>query len=54
MDEDIVTRMHMYTHISTMGYYSPIKKEETLPFVTWKDIGSLILNEIRHKKANTV
>ena len=26
------------THIHTVGYYSAIKKNEILPFVTWMDL----------------
>ena len=51
------TDTHTHTHTNThtqMEYYSAIKKKEILPFVTRRmDIESLMLNEVRHRKANT-
>ena len=41
MDKEVV----VYTY--TMDYYSAIKSEEILPFVTtWMDLEDIILNEI--------
>ena len=38
-----------------MDYYSAIKKNEMLPFVTtWMDMEDIMLSEIRQRKANTV
>ena len=52
VDERIEKRTHTHTH--TLEYYSAIKKKEILPFVTTRmDIESLMLNEVRHRKANT-
>ena len=40
--------------IFTKEYYVAIEKEKTLPFVmTWMDIKSIMLNEIRQRKTNT-
>ena len=37
-------------YISTIEYYSAIKRNETLPFVTtWVDLKSIILNEMPDK-----
>ena len=39
----------VYTH--TMVYYSAIKKNETLPFVTtWMDLEGIMLSEISQKE----
>ena len=41
--------------IFTKEYYVAIEKEKTLPFVmTWMDIKSIMLNEIRQRKTNTI
>ena len=41
--------------IFTKEYYVAIEKEKTLPFVmTWMDITSIMLNEIRQRKTNTM
>ena len=38
-------------YIYTMEYYSDIKKNEILPFVTaWMDLENITLNEIRHSE----
>ena len=38
-------------YIYTMEYYSDIKKNEILPFVTaWMDLENIMLNEIRHSE----
>ena len=38
-----------------MDYYSPIKKNETLPFATkWMDLGGIMWGEIRQRKTNTI
>ena len=38
-----------------MEYYSAIKKEEILPFVTtWLDLEGIMLSEINQRKTNTV
>ena len=43
MDKDVVC-VHTCTH--TLGYYSAIKKNETVPFAaTWMDLEIIILNE---------
>ena len=42
-------------HIYTMGYYSAIKMNEIRPFAaTWMDLGIIIVNEVRQRKANTI
>ena len=46
--EDVV-----YTY--TMEYYSPIKKNEIMPFVTtWMDLEIIILTKVRKRKTNAV
>ena len=41
--------------IYTMEYYSAIKKNEILPFVTtWVDLEGIMLSEIRQRKTNTI
>ena len=36
----------------TMDYYSAIKKDEIMPFaVTWMDLKSVILNEVRQRRS---
>ena len=42
-------------YICSMEYYLAIKKNEILPFVTtWKDLESIMLSEISHRKTNTI
>ena len=42
-------------YLYTMGYYSDIKKNESLPFAaTWMDSEGIMLNEISQRKTNTV
>jgi len=44
MDKDVI-----HTHTHTMGYNSPIKKNEILPFTaTWTDLEIVILSEVNH------
>ena len=44
---------YVYTHM--VEYYSAIKKNGILPFVTtWMDLQGITLNEISQKKTNTV
>ena len=41
--------------IYTMEYYSAIKKNEILPFVTtWMDLEGIMLSEISQTKTNTI
>ena len=41
------TRAHTHTHIHTVEYYSDMKKNETLPFVTTcMDLESAVLSQI--------
>ena len=41
--------------IYTMAYYSVIKKNEIMPFaITWMQLESLILSEVRKRKTNTI
>ena len=43
----------MCTHTHTMGYYSAIKKNEILPFVTtWMDLENIMLSEISQTEKN--
>ena len=40
-------RVCVYTYTHTMEYYSAIKKNEILPFVTtWMDLEGIVLSEI--------
>ena len=50
MDKDVVC-VHTCTH--TLGYYSAIKKNETVPFAaTWMDLEIIILSEASYTKMN--
>ena len=40
--------------IYTMEYYSAIQKKEILPFVTWMDLGGVMLSEISQRKKNAI
>lgn len=41
-------------YVYTMGYYSAIKQNEILPFMsTWIDLEGIMLSEIRQKRTNT-
>ena len=41
---------HTHTYIHTMEYYSPIKKNEIMPFAaTWMDLESVIQSEVSQK-----
>ena len=41
-------------YIYTMEYYSAIKENKIMPFAaTWKELGTLILSEVRKRKTNT-
>ena len=47
--------MHIYTHIYTMEYYSAIKKNEVMPFITtWMDLEIITLNEVSQRKTNII
>ena len=42
-------------YICTMEYYSPIKKNEIMPFAaTWMDIEIVILSEVRQRSRNVI
>ena len=46
---------HTHTHTHTMEYYSAIKNEEILPFVTiLRDLEGIMLSEISQRKANII
>ena len=46
----IYTHTHTHTHTYTMEYYSAIKKNRRMPFVsTWMDLETLILSEMSQK-----
>ena len=48
MDEWIKKMWYIYIYISTMEYYSAIKKNEILPFATtWMELEGIMLSEIR-------
>ena len=48
-EEWIKTTWYTYT----MGYYSGIRKNETMPFAaTWMDLGIILLSEVSQKKTN--
>ena len=39
--------IHTHTHTHTMEYYSPIIKNEIMPFsATWMDLESVILSDV--------
>ena len=47
--------IYVYIYHIHMEYYSAIKKEEILPFVTtWLDLEGIMLSEINQRKTNTV
>ena len=40
---------------SDLGSYLPIKQNEIMSFAaTWIDLGIIIINEVRQRKANTI
>ena len=42
-------------YIYTMKYYSPVKKNEIMPFAAiWMDLEIIILSEVRKRKANII
>ena len=42
-------------YIYTMEYYSDIKKNETKPLaVTWMDVESVILREVKQRRRNII
>ena len=42
-------------YIYTMEYYSAIKKNKIMPFAaTWMELETLILSEVRKRKAKTL
>ena len=41
-------------YIHTMEYYSAIKRNEILPFMTWLELENIMLSEISQKKTNTI
>ena len=42
-------------YIYAMEYYSALKKNEIMPFVTtWKDLEGIMLSERNQRKTNTV
>ena len=42
-------------YIYTMEYYSVIKKNKIMPFAaTWMELETLIPNEVRERKTNTI
>ena len=47
MDKDVV--------VSTMEYYSAVKKNEIMPFAaTWMGLEIITLSEVNQKKTNTI
>ena len=47
--------MIIYESTHTMEYYSSVKKNEILPFVTtWMDLEGIVLSEINQRKTNTI
>jgi len=38
----------------TMEYYSVIKNNEILPFMTWIDLNGIMLGEISQRETNTI
>ena len=47
--------MHTHTHTHTMEYYSAIKENEILPFVTtWMELEGIMLSEISQRKTNII
>ena len=47
--------MNRMWYISTMEYYSAIKKSEIMPFAaTWLDLEIVILNEVSQTKTNII
>ena len=45
--------VYTHTHTHTMEYYSAIKKNEVLPFVTtWMDLEGIMLSEISQTEKN--
>ena len=47
MDKEDVIYIYIHTHIYTTEYYSAIRKEEILSFVTiWMELEGIMLSEI--------
>ena len=44
---------HTHTHIHTMEYYSAMKKNEIMPFVTWLDLADIMLSELSQTGKDT-
>ena len=52
---DKVDEIYMYTHIYPVEYYSAIKQNEIMPFVTtWVDLEDIILSEISQRKRKII
>ena len=57
MDKDVVymctnTHTHTHTHTHRLECYSAIKKNEILPFATWKELEGIMLSEITESQKN--
>ena len=49
------THTHTHTHTHTMEYYSPIKKNEILPFATtWMEPEGIMLSKISQRKTKII
>ena len=47
----VCTHTHTHTHTHTMEYYSAIKKNEIMQYVTtWMDLEIIILSEVSQKE----
>ena len=57
MDKEDVTYTdtdtYTHTHAHTLKYYSVIKKNKILPFITWIDLEGIMFSEMSEEKGKS-